>query len=223
MSHTWGLWDASDIVHMAKDIPELDQPGSKGLLRSSWFPLAVSEPACFEVVILLSAFNYAQLNRRPGLADQLLELKANAITCINRALTHDVPTGATGATTTSPTTAATTPSTSTSTNLSHHYLQQKQQQQRLSDGLIGAVAKMVSFEAMHGDLAAFEVHMLGLRRMVEMRGGLGALGLNGLLRRMVIWIDLNSSFLLGKERVYPGQHFALDGDEEPNPAAFTAA
>ncbi|KAF4342041.1 fungal specific transcription factor factor domain protein [Fusarium beomiforme] len=30
------------LVHMAVDIPELDQPGNKGLLRTSWFPLAIS-------------------------------------------------------------------------------------------------------------------------------------------------------------------------------------
>lgn len=173
---------------MAVEIPELDQPGARGLLRSSWFPLVLSEPACFEVIVLLSASNFVTLNNLSGLADQLLQLKANAINFINGALAGE-----------------------------------KYAPSQISDGIIGAVAKMASFEAMHGDMKSFQVHIEGLRRMVEMRGGLLNLGLNGLLRRIVIWIDLNSSFLLKTERIYPGQFFALEDDTEPNPAAFTAA
>lgn len=138
--------------------------------------------------MLLSASNFVSLNNLAGLADQLLQLKANAIGHINKALTSDFS---------SP--------------------------DRLSDGVIGAVAKMASFEAMHGDLESYAVHMEGLRRMIELRGGLLGLGLNGLLRRIVIWIDLNSSFLLNTGRVFPRHYFTVEGDAEPNPAAFTAS
>jgi len=64
-----------------------------------------------------------------------------------------------------------------------------------SDQLIGAVAKMASYEAMFGDQASFEKHMAGLLKMIEMRGGLSSLGLNGMLARICIWIDRNSAML----------------------------
>lgn len=172
---------------MAVDIPELDQPGSRGLLRSSWFPLVLSDPACFAVVMLLSASNFTTHNKLTGLTDQLLQLKASAIDLINQDLACR--------------------------GTSSRYL---------SDGTIGAVAKMASFEAMHGDVASYSVHMQGLRHMIELRGGMKHLGLDDLLRRIVVWIDLNSSFLLNTQRFFPGQYFAMTDDTEPNPVAFTA-
>jgi hypothetical protein len=64
-----------------------------------------------------------------------------------------------------------------------------------SDQLIGAVVKMASYEAMFGDQDSFTMHMGGLLKMVEMRGGLSSLGLNGMLARMCVWIDRNSAML----------------------------
>jgi hypothetical protein len=66
-----------------------------------------------------------------------------------------------------------------------------------ADPLIGAVAKLASYEAIYGDRSMYQAHMKGLREMVELRGGLGELGLGGLLSRMLLWIDTNSSFILG--------------------------
>lgn len=96
---------------------------------------------------------------------------------------------------------------------------------RLSDSLVAAVAKMACFEALHGDLAAFRVHMDGLRVMLANRaGGLASLGLDGLLARIVLWIDLNASFLLRVDRSFaPNQvppGIALMTD--PNPERFLA-
>ena len=68
---------------------------------------------------------------------------------------------------------------------------------KVNDQFIGAVAKLASYEAMFGEREQYHTHMRALVRMVEMRGGLLALGLDGLLMRMVLWIDLNSAFLLG--------------------------
>ncbi|KAK7211546.1 hypothetical protein V2G26_018724 [Clonostachys chloroleuca] len=173
------------IIHMAVDIPELDRPGNKGLLRSSWFPLVISDLAIFQTVMLLSASNAASLKPNLYPNTYLLELKSDAINSINRGICHGV-----------------------------HWA---------SDTLIGACAKMASFEAMHGNLDAFHVHMAGLCRMLELRGGLNALGLGGLLRRIIIWIDLNSAFLLKSERYFPGQSFGDDDDiVEPNPQSFLA-
>lgn len=92
---------------------------------------------------------------------------------------------------------------------------------RLSDGAIGAIAKMASYEAVHGDVQSYRLHMDGLQRMIELRGGLSCLGLGGLLRRMIIWIDLNSSFLLKTSRYFPEETFAGEvSKQQPDPARF---
>lgn len=160
---------------MARDIPELDQPGNKGLLRSRWFPLVLSDNAPFQVVMLLAAANYASVNNISTLGCHILRMKHDAITAINNTFHDD--------------------------------------RKLTSDCLIGAVAKMASFEAMHGDVQSYQMHMDGLVRMLELRGGLDSLGLGGLLRRMVVWIDLNASFLLNIPRYFPGTTFT--GVEEP--------
>lgn len=78
---------------------------------------------------------------------------------------------------------------------------------RVSDGVIGAVAKMASFEAMYGTVEAYRTHMCGLQKMVAIRGGLSALGLGGLLRRIIVWIDVNSALLLKTPRFFPHATF----------------
>ncbi|KID97378.1 hypothetical protein MAJ_06610, partial [Metarhizium majus ARSEF 297] len=177
------------IVQMARDIPELDQPGNKGLLRSRWFPLVLSDNAPFQVVMLLAAANYASVNNISTLGCHILRMKHDAITAINNTFKDD--------------------------------------KTLASDCLIGAVAKMASFEAMHGDVFSYQTHMEGLVRMLELRGGLDSLGLGGLLRRIVVWIDLNSSFLLNIPRYFPGTTFTGVEREvtevvEPNPERFIA-
>ncbi|KAL8674042.1 MAG: hypothetical protein Q9168_001574 [Polycauliona sp. 1 TL-2023] len=97
-----------------------------------------------------------------------------------------------------------------------------------SDQLIGAVAKMAAYEAgFAGDEEQFHLHMRGLVKMVELRGGLQSLGLNGLLARMLLWIDLNAAFLL-QTRVYFPHNEALPGHTvprptQPNPGHFLGA
>ncbi|KAK5711494.1 hypothetical protein LTR17_018369 [Elasticomyces elasticus] len=66
-----------------------------------------------------------------------------------------------------------------------------------SDHLIAAVAHLACFEALCGNRNAFNTHMTGLLRIVSMRGGLPTLGLNGLLERLLLWIDANATHLLG--------------------------
>ena len=169
---------------MAVDIPELDQPGNKGLLRTRWFPLVLSDLSCFRAILLLSASNAASCHRAPT-GCELLQMKSEAIKSINDAFSDD--------------------------------------EKRVSDAVIGAVAKMASFEAISGSLESYQIHMDGLYRMVMLRGGLDALGLDGLLRRIIIWIDLNSAFIWNAPRYFPGLSF--DGVEEigePNPERFVA-
>ena len=169
-----------DLTNMAVDIPELDQPGNKGLLRSRWFPLIMTEPSSFLVIVLTAASHYASINNNRTLAVDLLSLKHETLASINRAM--------------------------------------KYQDRMLSDQLIGAVAKMASYEAMFGNKETYEIHMAGVKHMVSLRGGLTSLGLGGLLRRMVIWIDRNSSFLNGSPLFFPD-----DDLSPPNPAHFLGA
>ena len=98
----------------------------------------------------------------------------------------------------------------------------------LSDQVIGAVAKMASFEAMYGDKQLYHMHMMGLQRMVALRGGLAWLGLDGLLARILLWIDLNAAFLIGS-RMYFVQDVCLSDffnaycAPSPNPGHFLGA
>ncbi|KAF4950770.1 hypothetical protein FGADI_7966 [Fusarium gaditjirri] len=172
------------LVHMAVDIPELDQPGNKGLLRTSWFPLVLSHEAPFQTILLLSAANMSSVSGTSIPPSRILQFRLQAISAINALMATD---------------------------------------HGMSDALIGAVAKMASFEAMHGGVESYTIHMQGLYDMVKQRHGLDALGLNGLLRRIVLWIDINSSFLLQIPRWFPDEYFAdARGSVEPNPERFIA-
>jgi hypothetical protein len=168
---------------MAIDMPELDEPKCPGLLRTRWFPLVLSEAATFQVVVLLSASNYASLRYPHGDGPSLLLLKSRAISAINKALeAADSPT---------------------------------------SDPLIGAVAKMASYEAMFGDQPTYELHMGGLLKMVQLRGGLSSLGLGGLLARICVWIDRNSAFLNNSQLHFDSVDEELSA--QVNPSGFLAA
>lgn len=94
-----------------------------------------------------------------------------------------------------------------------------------SDAIIGAVAKMASYEAMFGLPELYHTHMRGLQNMIKQRGGLNALGLDGLLQRMVLWIDINSAFILNSTpyivpTVPLAGHIVL---HQPNPGGFLGA
>ncbi|OJJ43876.1 hypothetical protein ASPZODRAFT_890329 [Penicilliopsis zonata CBS 506.65] len=172
------------LVHMAVDIPELDQPGNQGLLRTRWFPLVISEPALFHVILLIAASHHASVHGSPdSLRLNLLQLRHAAVQSINDAL-------------------AARPAA-------------------LGDALIGAVAKMASYEAMFGTTDHYNIHMQGLIQLIRLRGGFGALGLDGLLRRIVIWIDRNAAHLHQLPLYFPGLDFASGRPLlEPSPSHF---
>ncbi|KAL4887281.1 alpha/beta-hydrolase [Aspergillus karnatakaensis] len=52
-----------NLMGMADNIPEPDQPGNRDLLRTNWFPLVRSEPVLFLVIVLLVAFRADSINR----------------------------------------------------------------------------------------------------------------------------------------------------------------
>lgn len=85
----------------------------------------------------------------------------------------------------------------------------------LSDTLIGAVTKMASYEASFGDLDNYTVHMQALSKIVRLRGGLERLGLDGLLRRIVAWVDRKGASLYGSMLYFPG-------DSTPATTTFVA-
>lgn len=170
---------------MAVDVPELDQPGNKGLLRSRWFPLIMTESASFLVIVLIAASHYASMNNNQSLAVDLLRLKHETLASINQGM--------------------------------------RNQKSMLSDQLVGAVAKMASYEAMFGTQEAYKIHMTGVKHMVKLRGGLRSLGLDGLLGRMVLWIDRNASFLHGCPLYFPEDFGPGLTITSPNPSQFLGA
>ncbi|CZR60017.1 uncharacterized protein PAC_09912 [Phialocephala subalpina] len=70
------------------------------------------------------------------------------------------------------------------------------------DTTIGAVFCMSILESMYGDSDSYKVHITGLQRMVDMRGGLKSLGLEGLLERMILWLDFNHAKVHGTPWVF---------------------
>lgn len=87
----------------------------------------------------------------------------------------------------------------------------------ISDAVIGAVIKMAAYEAMYGDERSYRIHIHDMKMMAYLRAGLLQLGLNGFLRRLIIWIDVNASSLLNVPQTFPHDGFTGDvSDVEPN-------
>ena len=142
---------------MAVDIPDLDGPDAKGLLRSRFFPFVLTDPAPLHAVMLMAASHFGNVRGPQSHTIDILQLRGMAIREINDALTDST--------------------------------------RATSDQLVAAVAKMASYEALFGDRSIFNTHMTGLLRMVSLRGGLPALGLDCLLERILLWIDANAAHI----------------------------
>lgn len=100
-------------------------------------------------------------------------------------------------------------------------LRDSDSQRATRDAVVGAVMKMAAYEAIFGDTDVFSAHMKGLAKMVETRGGLRTLGLDGLLERMVVWIDLNAAFLCGSRRLFGNDSFPTRVTfDKPDPYHF---
>ena len=169
--------DCLDIQNVAVEIPDLDGPNDKGLLRRIWFPLAMTEAATMYAVLLMAASHYCIVNPSKAALIDLLHLKARALSEINAALADP--------------------------------------KRAITDSMIGAVMKMAAYEAIFGDSAVFNAHMRGLQMMLKIRGGLSTLGLNGLLERMLVWIDLNAAHLTGMPLM-------IGGEDLPTVVSFAA-
>ncbi|TKX19793.1 fungal specific transcription factor domain-containing protein 60 [Elsinoe australis] len=66
-----------------------------------------------------------------------------------------------------------------------------------NDATVAGILKMASYEAAFGNTDFFHSHMNGLEQIIRMRGGFDNLGWDGLLERMIIWVDTNASHALG--------------------------
>ena len=139
--------------------------------------MALTEPACFQVILLTSASHFAMINNMQRAA-QLLSLRQDSLRLINQLLRDNI--------------------------------------EACNDGAIAAVAKMASWEAQFGSKDIYEVHMRGLRRMVKLRGGFDKLGLDGLLMRMVLWIDINANHIV-RTPLFFAAHATEQGTPLPSP------
>lgn len=91
----------------------------------------------------------------------------------------------------------------------------------VTDSIIGAVMKMAAYEAIFGDSEMFRGHMKGLKMMIKLRGGFSELGLNGLLERMIVWIDLNAAHITGLPSMIDGGELLTEVSfDGPNPYHF---
>ena len=168
---------------MALDIPDLDGPDAKGLLRTRFFPFCLTDPAPLHAVMLMAASHYGNVRGSRSHTIDILQLRGMAIREINGAL--------------------------------------EDPQRATSDQLIAAVAKMASYEALFGDRKIFNTHMTGLLRMVSLRGGLPALGLDGLLERILLWIDSNAAHITGSHIYFDKAAFPSTANHpRPDPHRF---
>ena len=71
---------------------------------------------------------------------------------------------------------------------------------------------MASYEFIYGDRAENHAHMVGLQTMVGLRGGVNCLGLDGLMKRALLWVDKCQAMLTGRPHYLP----------QPNPVQGTS-
>ncbi|KAI0172898.1 hypothetical protein GGR52DRAFT_427795 [Hypoxylon sp. FL1284] len=74
----------------------------------------------------------------------------------------------------------------------------------ISDGLVVAVALLVNIEAFIGSLSAAAAHMSGLKRMVDLRGGIvEGFSHSSILQRSISWADYSYATAAQKPVVFP--------------------
>ncbi|KAK4980927.1 hypothetical protein LTR28_011979 [Elasticomyces elasticus] len=79
-----------DRKNLALDDPFIDGPVARGLLRTRWLPLAITEEASFYATLLFAASHYEITQRSQEYNVNLLGLKGKAIEAINEALADPV-------------------------------------------------------------------------------------------------------------------------------------
>lgn len=70
----------------------------------------------------------------------------------------------------------------------------------VTNQMLMAVSFCASYEIKHGNIASYHMHMQGLVQMINLRGGLFAIGYpDPYTARLLIWTDFNTSKVAGYE------------------------
>ncbi|KAF2222010.1 hypothetical protein BDZ85DRAFT_135836 [Elsinoe ampelina] len=86
-----------------------------------------------------------------------------------------------------------------------------------SDHLVASIVLLAHYEALFRDPNVYGIHMEGLQRLVEERSGLGRLGVEGILEKMILWIDSNAGLRTLKGRYFSREAFP-SAQAHPAPA-----
>lgn len=93
----------------------------------------------------------------------------------------------------------------------------------ISDQMLIAVALCAAYEIKHGSGACYHIHMQGLVQMINLRGGLLAIGSpDPYIVRLLIWIDTNTSKLAGCTPYLQGMVNGLAAHPHANTTIFRA-
>ncbi|GAB7327808.1 hypothetical protein MBLNU13_g11606t2 [Cladosporium sp. NU13] len=93
----------------------------------------------------------------------------------------------------------------------------------ISDPMLIAVALCAAYEIKHGTGACYHIHMRGLVQMIQLRGGLLAIGaLDPYVVRLLAWIDTNTSKIAGCRPYLQGMVNGLASRPNANTAIFRA-
>jgi hypothetical protein len=93
----------------------------------------------------------------------------------------------------------------------------------ISDQMLVAVALCAAYEIKHGTGACYHVHMRGLVQMINLRGGLLAIGSpDPYIVRLLTWIDTNTSNIAGCKPYLQGMANGLASHPHANTAIFRA-
>jgi hypothetical protein len=146
---------------MAPGVIAVDFRNRSTLMRSEWFGTAIDNAGFMHSLLCTTALHLYFFGR--GSIDSILYHRAEAITAINAALSH--PDGNVG----------------------------------ISDANIGAVFNLLTVEESllspifgqerldEDQLDQRAIHLNGLRKMVQLRGGLMAMGSNRVLQAFMLW------------------------------------
>lgn len=77
----------------------------------------------------------------------------------------------------------------------------------IEDATVAAVACLSNIETLNGDMSKALIHMRGLKAIVEEKGGVQSLGMNGTLRRLVLWADLCNATRWNSAPIFPPADF----------------
>ncbi|KFZ04178.1 hypothetical protein V502_10347 [Pseudogymnoascus sp. VKM F-4520 (FW-2644)] len=97
-----------------------------------------------------------------------------------------------------------------------------------TDGTINAICCFANIENLNAQPRAAKIHMDALFKLVEAAGGIEALGMNGLTRRLVLWIDLATAIMLVQKPRFNSLLLNCDmatyfGISTPSTRSFTRA